>query len=124
MPSVFEHIRKHLLDGCGYTAVTNVPSVPSLEVLRQDQWSDEFEALMRNRLLFGAFRYGTFRRQERGAYANTESAMRRLEAYCLTGNREHLVDVANLMMVEYLRGGHPTSHFRAEDDSPHHVNCH
>jgi len=40
------------------------PQRPPLDALRQSQWNTEFETLMRNRLVMGAFRYGTFSEQD------------------------------------------------------------
>ena len=40
--------------------------VAPLESLRSSEWSREFEELMRNRLLMGAFRYGLLIEKHRG----------------------------------------------------------
>lgn len=72
----------------------------------------QLETYMRNRLIMGAFRYGTFQEQ-RGQgrrHDNIPSALRRLKKYWSReqGNQELLVDVANLCMVEYIApGSHP-----------------
>ena len=83
------------------------------------QWCPEFERLMRNRLLMGAMRYAPFSRQEPGAYDNCGSALSHIRAYQATGNTEHLVDAANLMLCEFKLGVHPKKHFAASDDGEH-----
>lgn len=91
----------------------------SLQELRQSEWSAQFEQLMRNRLLVGRFRYAKFGTQEKGAYDCIGSALSRLRKYQDTGNLEHLVDVANLCMVEFEHGDHSNRHFEAVDDGEH-----
>lgn len=91
----------------------------SLMSLRVTEWSPLFEKLMRNRLLMGRFRYGKMGDPEKGDYDNMQSAMARIRAYQRDGNLEHLVDVANLMVVEFVHGKHPNRHFSAGDDGEH-----
>ncbi len=91
----------------------------TLEQLRKTQWSDTFEDLMRNRLIFGGMRYGIFGKKNKPKYNNVESITKRLKKYELTGNTEHLVDIANLCMVEFVEGVHPLKHFSASDDTEH-----
>lgn len=88
-----------------------------LDILRLTEWSSEFERYMRNRLLMGAFHYG--RLGKKPGYDNIGSALKRLKLYQETGNQEHLVDVANLCLVEFVDGQHPNRHFVAQDDSEH-----
>ena len=90
-----------------------------LKDLRQSEWSDEFEQLMRNRLLMGAFRYGKFKSEDKKAYDRISSIRDRLSAYEESGNDEHLVDIANLCLCEFLEGTHPQKHFAAIDDGVH-----
>lgn len=90
-----------------------------LDQLRQSEWCPEFEQLMRNRLLMGRFRYGRMDDPSKGDYDCIASAARRLKHYQDTGNLEHLVDVANLCLVEFLHGRHPNRHFEASDDGEH-----
>ena len=91
----------------------------SIADLAAVQWSSEFERLMRNRLIMGAMRYGPLTRQQNGEFANVESAIARLRRYQQTGNTEHLVDAANLCLVEFTKGNHPKRHFAASDDGEH-----
>ena len=115
--TVSEHIRRHLLDNLG---CFDCKPMPSLEELRAKQWSAEFEELQRNRMIVGAFRYGMVATQRRAtAYDNVGSLIDRARAYIETGNMEHLVDIANLAMIEFKIGVHPERHFHATDDGQH-----
>jgi hypothetical protein len=90
----------------------------SLDSLRRTEWSPLFEKLMRNRLLVGRFRYGRMDDPAKGDYDMLSSIRDRLKAYERTGNLEHLVDVANLALVEFVHSRHANRHFDAGDDSP------
>lgn len=115
MPTVIELLRKHLLSRIVDGPVGDKQD--SLESLRGSEWCLEFENFMRNRLLMGRFRYGSM--GSKPGYDNIGSAMRRLVLYQRTGNLEHLVDVANLCMVEFVHSEHPLRHFEAGDDGEH-----
>jgi hypothetical protein len=91
----------------------------SLETLLESQVSDEFRTLCDNRMVMGAFRYGLLVDQVRVNYDNVGSMITRLKLYQETGNLEHLVDVANIAMVEFVTGNHPLAHFDAADDDVH-----
>ncbi len=90
-----------------------------LNELRQTEWSDQFETLMRNRLVLGAIRYGKFKQLGKPLYDHVPSMLKRLMLYQQTGNMEHLIDVANLCMCEYIEPAHPHPHFAAIDDGHH-----
>lgn len=92
---------------------------PSLESLSASEWCDEFEARMRNRLILGALRHGVIGGAGKPRYDRVASARRRLRRYLETGNREHLVDVANMMLLEYVEGEHPRKHWAPGDDTEH-----
>jgi hypothetical protein len=115
MKCVFDHIR----DGLFRDTTTVKPTVPSLESLRSSEWSREFETLMRNRLVMGALRYGLLMATGKPKYDRIDSAIKRLRKYQDTGNDEHLVDVANMMLLEFVEGCHPTKHFSSVDDGEH-----
>lgn len=92
--------------------------------LLDQQWSDEFEQLMRNRLMMGCLRYGGLKGTGdtvKKAYDRVASMIVRLKRYEDTGNLEDLVDVANLCLVEFVEGNHPHSHFQARDENNHHA---
>lgn len=87
--------------------------------LKESEWSPQFEAYMRNRLIVGAYRYGKLNEADKPKYNRVYSAIKRLEAYYRDGNTEHLVDVANLCLIEFVEGKHPKKHFRALDNNEH-----
>ncbi len=97
------------------------PQRPSLDALRRSQWNAEFETLMRNRLVMGAFRYGTFAEQTCIRHDNLASIDKHAREYQRTGNAEHLVDIANLALVEFVLPSHPSPRFESIDDGGHHA---
>jgi len=113
MKTVSQHIREHLEKAA-------FPSqLPSLESLRKSEWDDQFEQLMRNRLVLGAFRYGLFCNPDKFAFRIVESMRARLDLYERDANLEHLVDVANLALVEFVAGRRRGLHVSAQDDGIH-----
>lgn len=93
--------------------------VPTLESLKETEWDATFEKLMRNRLVMGAFRYGLLGKKGDIQYNRISSMVKRLEQYKRTGNKELLVDVANLCLLEFVEGKHPLAHFHAIDENDH-----
>lgn len=91
----------------------------SFEDLRRTEWSAEFEELMRNRLVMGAFRYGKIGQPGKPTYNRVADAIRRLHRYEESGNKEFLVDVANLCLLEFVECHHPNAHFSSLDDGEH-----
>lgn len=90
--------------------------------LRQSEWSEAFENLMRNRLVMGALRYAPMVEKRKGTRRwDMVGAMRaKLEKYEETGNTEYLVDMANYCLLEFECGQHPKRHFHALDDHSDH----
>lgn len=117
MKRVFDHIRDHLWER------VEPRRLPPLAELRKTQWSEEFENLMRNRLIMGRFRYGGDIPSGEGMsgakYA--DSGLKRLQAYLKDGNKEHLVDAANCCLLEYHWPSVKGAHFSPTDDGPIHV---
>jgi len=75
---------------------------------------------MHNRLIVGACRYETFdEKRANNQYEILEAIKQRLAKYEATGNQEHLVDCANLLMIEFECPTHSTPHFEASDDGQH-----
>lgn len=114
----FELIRTRLLQRAG------IPHGPEPKVLKyrdleRTEWSPTFERYMRNRLIMGAFRYGLLHAPGKTKYDRIGSIIRRLEKYEMDGNQEHLVDAANLCLMEFEEGDHPLKHFGAQDDGEH-----
>ena len=116
MKTITEHIREHLLKQCGVSE-----KFPDLESLRKTEWSPRFEQLMRNRLVIGAFRYGLLNTPNKPVWDRLGSVRRKLVLYEKTGNDELLVDMANMMLLEFEEGQHPLKHFAFTDDVNHAV---
>lgn len=114
--SIHDLLRKRLCDRAG---LSERRPLVTLRELEQSQWCDEFEQLMRNRLIMGALRYGRLGAAGKPRFDSIASAEKRLKLYRETGNLEHLVDVANLCLVEFVEGTHPLRHFTAADDQHH-----
>ena len=110
-----EMLRLFLDDAWGKAGCGLIRRPPPSE-LRTSEWSLGFEELMRARLVMGALRYGSIGNVEKGGYDRIEYARRKLGTYEMTGNKEALVDVANLMLLEYEEGA---GHFQGLDDSEH-----
>ena len=96
-----------------------IKTIPPLEELKISEWSSEFEQLMRNRLIVGAFRYGLLKDSDRPSYKRVTSIIDRLQLYLQDGNTEHLVDAAAISLAEYVCGDHPLKHFGPNDDHIH-----
>lgn len=94
-------------------------SLPSYDVLKETEWSPIFENLMRNRLIMGAIRYGRIGAIGKPQYDRVPSMIKRLQKYSDSGNKEFLVDVANLCLLEFVECNHPTQHFHAIDEHEH-----
>jgi len=82
-------------------------------------WSEQFIQLMRNRMVLGIYRYGSYKSPQAPNYDRIGSVLKRLRLYGDTGNQEFLVDSANLLMIEFDVGDHPNKHFCAIDDGYH-----
>ncbi len=91
----------------------------SIAELKKSEWNPYFEKLMRNRLVLGALRYGRLLAPGKPKYDRVGAMINRLHAYRQTGNKEHLVDVANLSLLEFTECHHPRQHFSPIDDGPH-----
>ena len=91
----------------------------TLDELQQTEWSVDFEKLMRNRLVMGALRYGRIGAKGKPKYDRINSMIKRLIKYQEDGNKEFLVDVANLCLLEFVESNHPKQHFSSIDDGDH-----
>ena len=112
---------------CGMPALAHMRTwrgekhLESYECLKASQWSTAFEAHMRNRLIMGGLRYGHIGKK-RGKLDRAGSIIRRAKAYQLTGNQEHLVDIANEALLEFIEPmGHDNPHFSPSDDGEVHT---
>lgn len=116
MKTVTEHLREHALLTAGYFVPRKMPPPESL---RETEWFPEFEQLMRNRLLMGAFRYGLLAKKGEQGYRMFDYLKSKVALYEQTGNLECLVDIANMAGLEFLYPTHPQAHWVAQDDSSH-----
>jgi len=89
------------------------------ETLKLSEWSEAFETFMRNRLIMGALRYGKLRSPEKPEWDRIPLIRRQLNLYEKTGNKEHLVDIANLCLVEFVECNHTNEHLSSSDDGEH-----
>lgn len=84
------------------------------KILARD-FSEEFIQLMKNRILTSHYKYGWIC----DTYPELADAVacldQRLALYRESGNTEHLVDVANFAMIEFMRPRHPQAHFKGTD---------
>lgn len=98
----FDFIRKHALEMAGVID-SPVGNLPSLEELYESQWHKGFERAMRRRMVTGFARHGgpNFRTGAPSGYDAVGSAIERLKRYLKDGNQEHLVDAANMCMIEF-----------------------
>lgn len=111
-------IRDRLLKRAGIGVEQPVPV--ALADLRETEWSPKFERLMRNRLIMGSFRYQRFEVKRKSFdYDCAHEAVVRIERYKQDGNTEHLVDAANMLLLEFEFGRHPRKHFASIDDGEH-----
>ena len=92
-----------------------------IESLRISEWSNEFERLMRNRLVVGAFRYGLIGDKNKKRFDGIGYMLVKIKRYNETGNLEALVDIANLALLEFVEGRHPKKHFSSLDDTNEHA---
>lgn len=120
MKHIHELLRDRILSRAGIHERKPAPKF-TLRDLEKSEWSSLFETLMRNRMLMGAFRYGTLERKRRiGAKWDLVGSIEgKIRKYKETGNTELLVDIANYCLIEFECGVHPSKHFNATDDEDH-----
>ena len=95
-----------------------LPPAPSLDEIAKIQSCPQFEQYRKNRMIMGYFRYGSLQSQiGKAQYDNVGSIAKRLSLYNRDHNREHLVDIANLAMIEFAT--HPDYPFAPSDDTEH-----
>lgn len=108
---------------CGLPEEELIKNLPPLESLKVTEWSPTFEQLMRNRLIFGAIRYGCIGHggppAGKPVYDRCRSIRVRLHKFEQTGNAEWLVDIANMALLMFEERQHPTFHFNSVDDDYH-----
>jgi len=117
--STHDVIRSHLLGGVFPTEVSLPDPRFQLDRLAETEWSPGFEQLMRNRLVFGAFRYGLLNDPKKPQWDRLTRIKQEVERYVESGNLESLIDIANMALLEFVEGKHPKRHFKAGDDGLH-----
>jgi len=118
--TVIERIRERILHSWGLVTDDRRPCLmPSPSALLLTERCETFERARVSRLVMGAFRYGRLGARGKPQYDRVADAIKRLEKYRKTGNLEHLPDVANLALCEYVEGRHPLRHFASHDDGEH-----
>lgn len=126
MPSVHSILRERLLKSAGLIEPKKSKfTAKDLKRLEETEWSSEFEKLMRNRLLMGALRYGTFAEKaviSKGSnpWDLIGAVTKKIKLYTETGNTEYLVDAANYLLLAFEFDPHPNKHFYALDDHSDH----
>jgi hypothetical protein len=110
-----DHIRRNIERRLGLDR-----RVPDLDALKRSEWSSVFERYMRNRLVIGAMRYTLLNDPDAPKWDTIGSIIDRAQCYLQTGNQEHLVDIANLAMIEFCRPScHSAPHWSPADDGQH-----
>jgi hypothetical protein len=94
----------------------------TIDDLYESEWSPSFERAMRVRLVMGALRHGLIGDPKKPVFDRISSIEKRLKAYKQTGNMEHLVDCANMLLLEFVEGVHPLRHFSSQDEHAMHAN--
>lgn len=92
-----------------------IPSSYNEIVQNVNEWSEEFIRGMKTRLQMGTLRYGPLGFGRRRVDQVEHQIVSRWKEYRRTGNREHLIDLANFALCEYVERNHPKSHFRPLD---------
>ena len=117
--------RKHFLQNlwrwsCGLSELEeSKPKMIDIDELRKSEWCEEFEQLMRNRLIMGAIRYGKLNEQDKPTYERAKTMAKKVALYVETKNKEVLVDLANYAMIEYIEPSEEGTYFAATDDMNH-----
>ena len=121
MKYIHDIIREHFYKNLNLNVDGSIKNKDKLNIeeLKKTEWNKEFEQLMRNRLIIGAFRYGKMNAPDKPNYDRMSSIIKRANNYLDTGNDELLVDIANLCMMEYIEGNHINKHFSSVDDGEH-----
>jgi hypothetical protein len=87
------------------------------EQILSKNYSTEFDDKRKNRMVVSHYKYGPAWKTYPELADSIACLEQRLKLYKETGNKEHLVDVANFAMIEYMFPRHPNAHFRATDSN-------
>jgi hypothetical protein len=112
---VLDHIRQHALQVAGVD-----PPMAWDDVKRRNRIPAEWLTLLQNRLIAGFFRYGVHIDERRPSdYDQVRAAIYHLQTYLADPNIEHLVDAANLCLVEFQRPSREGTYWNSVDDGTH-----
>ena len=88
------------------------------QIQLQQEYSDRFDELRRNRVEVSFYKYGPAKDNFSTGNVHAIPTLERcLQKYKDTGNTEYLCDLANYAMFEFMFPQHPKAHFRATDSS-------
>ena len=107
---VFDWLRHSLLKQAELEPIT----IAEVEAAAQAKRDPHFDELRNARLRMGHLRYGTCGRNLTDVIG---SAITRLQKYQVTGNREHLVDAANLCEIEWIWPQKEGTYFESLDSA-------
>lgn len=106
-------------DLAGTNVSPELKFLPPFEQLRKSEWCDEFEQYIRNHMIVGALRYGLMSEQDYGKNDLIREALKRINKYKTTGNLEHLVDAANMLLLQFVHGRRLGQKIISIDDDEH-----
>ena len=113
---IHDYIRQHIYKSKGLLPSPQL----SIKELKESEWCGEFEELMHNRLIIGAFRYGLIKDNQKSKHLDRIKYIEtKLKRYKETNNLECLVDIANLAMLEFI-DMKDTYEFNSMDDTKEH----
>ena len=121
MISTHDILRERLLIRAGVIKPASAPTY-TLDEMEALQWGAEWQyilSLMKSRMIMGGYRYGPTPLQKPREFDNIADVKRLLDLYEVDGNMEHLVDAANITIIECLKKSHPNFHFNPIDDGIH-----
>lgn len=114
-----EHLRDRILARNDLYASNYGAAV--FQDIQRSQWDEheDFRELCKNAMIMGGMRYGALGDPDKDRYDHIASAEHRLKEYMRTGNKTLLVDIANLMLCEWVEENHPNAHIEHQDDGYH-----
>lgn len=88
--------------------------------IANQEFSSEFVSLMKNSMIQSYYKYGPLRANYPHLADAIQTLKERLRLYEETGNKDYLVDISNMSMIEYMCPKHPNAHFRrcSSEESP------
>lgn len=82
----------------------------------KEYFAEEFLQGMLDRMGMSFYKYGSgIENTYPESYDAIKNMKARMKLYKETGNKEHLMDAANFLMIEFMYPKHKKAHFRATD---------